>query len=278
MEIVTLGTGSPLPDPNRAGPATLVRAGGGTYVVDCGRGVQLRMAAAGAAAAQVTAVLLTHLHSDHVTDFNDLVTTRWITSPGPNPLVVYGPRGTQRFVDANLAMLAEDVGYRVAHHEDLTEGPQVVVHEVERGEVLRADGVVVVAEQTDHAPVQPTVGYRFEADGAVAVLAGDTVPCAGLDALCSGADLYVQTTVREALIRPVPFQRFVDVLDYHSTTAMAGATAKRNGVGHLVLTHLVPAPQPGTEGEWLAEVAAHFDGQVTIASDLDVFVLGATTS
>ncbi len=53
FEVVLLGTGSPLPDPNRAGPSTLVRAGGATLLVDCGRGVSMRMAASGAGAPAV---------------------------------------------------------------------------------------------------------------------------------------------------------------------------------------------------------------------------------
>jgi ribonuclease Z len=44
IEVVLLGTGSPLPDPNRAGPATLVSAGGTNLLVDCGRRVLLRAA------------------------------------------------------------------------------------------------------------------------------------------------------------------------------------------------------------------------------------------
>ena len=40
IEVTLLGTGSPMPDPNRAGPSTLIRAGNQTFLVDCGRGVQ----------------------------------------------------------------------------------------------------------------------------------------------------------------------------------------------------------------------------------------------
>lgn len=65
IEITLLGTGSPIPDPNRAGPATLVRAGGQTFLVDCGRGVLQRAAAIGVVATGLSALLLTHLHSDH---------------------------------------------------------------------------------------------------------------------------------------------------------------------------------------------------------------------
>lgn len=44
LEITLLGTGSPIPDPDRAGPSTLVRAGAQAFLVDCGRGVLQRAA------------------------------------------------------------------------------------------------------------------------------------------------------------------------------------------------------------------------------------------
>ena len=47
MRLTMLGTGSPLPDPNRAGPSTLVQAGDATLLVDAGRGVLMRLAGAG---------------------------------------------------------------------------------------------------------------------------------------------------------------------------------------------------------------------------------------
>jgi len=228
----------------------------------------MRMAAAWCSAPQLTAVLLTHLHSDHITDFNDVVTSRWIMSPVPNPLTVIGPVGTKRFVERTLEMLSDDVGYRIAHHEDLNEGPVINVKEVESG-VVFDDGVVrILAEPTNHAPVAPTVGYRFEEGGKAVAIAGDTIPCEGLSTLVRGAEVYVQTVIRRQLVEQVPMQRFLDILDYHSTTETAAQTAAEGGVGALVFTHPVPAPQPGTEQDWLDDAAAHYDGPVHLAVDL----------
>ena len=268
VEVTLLGTGSPLPSPDRAGPATLVRAGGATLLVDCGRGVVMRLAAAGVLPVGLSAVLLTHLHSDHITDLNDVVTTHWVMAPGPTPLRVVGPPGTRQVVDGLLAMLAPDQQYRLDHHDDLNEGPSVEVTEVAPGDTLELGGATVVVHATDHRPVEPTVGYRVEHDGAVAALAGDTVPCAGLDALCAGADLYVQTVIREDLVRAIPSARLQDILDYHSSVEQAAQTAARGGVGTLVLTHYVPPMAPGAEDEWRSIAAEHFDGEIVLGDDL----------
>jgi ribonuclease Z len=268
IEVVLLGTGNPVPDRDRAGAATLIRAGGRTLLVDAGRAVCMRLAAAGVLPIMLDAVLVTHLHSDHICDLNDVVTTHWVMSAAPTPLRIFGPPRIGEIVDGVRAMLRPDVGYRIAHHEDLTWEPQLEVVELQPGPVFDEDGLRVVAARTDHRPVEPTLGYRVEFGGKVVVLAGDTVPCAGLDELCRGADVYVQTVLRDDLVRMVPMQRFVDTIDYHSTVADAAQTAARAGVRTLVLTHQVPTPAAGSAEEWLAPARTHFDGEIVFGEDL----------
>ena len=274
IEITLLGTGSPLVDPLRAGPATLVQAGGRTFLFDCGRGVLMRAASVGVQANQLTALVLTHLHSDHITDLNDVITSRWVTTFEPSPLPVVGPPGTQAVVDALVASLGPDIGYRLAHHEDLSWGPDPQVQEVHAGVVFDDGTVRITAAPTDHRPVEPTVGYRIEHGGHAVVIAGDTVPCAGLDSLCVGADALVHTVIRADQVRAIPLPRLQDILDYHSSVEQAAETATRGGVGTLVLTHYVPPMQPGAEEEWRALAAAHFAGPIELGDDLHRVVIG----
>ncbi|OBI52549.1 ribonuclease Z [Mycobacterium sp. E787] len=270
IEITLLGTGSPIPDPNRAGPSTLVRAGGQVFLVDCGRGVLQRGAAVGVGAAGLSALLITHLHSDHIGDLGDLLITRWITTfaPDPAPLPIIGPPGTAETVEATLKAFGHDIGYRIAHHADLNEPPAVEVHECTDGTVWDRDGVSIRVAPTDHRPVAPTIGFRIETDGASVVLAGDTVPCAGLDDLARGADALVHTVIRKDIVANIPQQRLQDICDYHSSVQEAAATAARAGVGTLVLTHYVPALVPGQEEQWRALAAAEFGGRVELGDDL----------
>ncbi len=176
MDVVLLGTGSPIVDPRRAGPATLVRSGATRILFDCGRGVLMRLAAAGAAPASLTAVVLTHMHSDHITDLNDVITSQWVMSPPGTPLAVYGPKGTAALVDATLAMLSFDIGYRIAHHGDLNAPPQVNVTELKPGDTVAIGDCHLTAEATEHSPVQPTLGYRV-ARGRAAVGPSPATPC-----------------------------------------------------------------------------------------------------
>lgn len=270
IEVTLLGTGSPIPDADRAGPSTLVRAGAQTFLVDCGRGVLQRLTAAGSSAAALSALLLTHLHSDHIADLGDVIITRWIGtfSPDPAPLQIIGPPGTAEVVDATLKAFAHDIGYRIAHHADITGPPAVQVHEHTEGQVWEHDGVRILVGPTDHRPVTPTIGFRVEHDGASVVLAGDTVPCAGLDALASGAGALVHTVIRTDLVAQMPVQRIRDICDYHSSVEQAADTAARAGVGILILTHYVPALVHGQEEDWRSRAAAHFGRQIELGDDL----------
>ena len=113
----------------RAGPSTLVRAGDQTFLVDCGRGVLMRTAALGIGANAISALLLTHLHSDHIADLGDVLISRWVSNFAPNqpPLPIIGPPGTAEVVENTLKAFGPDIGYRIAHHADLTAPPPVEV-------------------------------------------------------------------------------------------------------------------------------------------------------
>jgi len=270
IEITLLGTGSPIPDPNRAGPSTLVRAGGQLFLVDCGRGVLQRAAAVGVGAAGLSALLLTHLHSDHIAELGDLLITRWATTfaPDPAPLPVIGPPGTAEVVEATLKAFGHDISYRIAHHADLNAPPPIEVHEHTDGPVWDRDGVSIRVAPTDHRPVAPTIGFRIEEGASSVVLAGDTVPCASLDQLAAGADALVHTVIRKDILSQVPQQRVKDVCDYHSSVQEAAATAARAGVGTLILTHYVPAIAPGQEEQWRTLAATEFSGTIELGDDL----------
>lgn len=268
LTVTLLGTGSPIPDPDRAGPAMLVRTPTTNLLVDAGRGVLMRLAAAGLFPPALDAVLMTHLHSDHLADLNDVITTHWVMNATPTPLPVYGPVGTAEVVDGILAMLAPDIRYRLAHHDDLVDAPRIEVHELEPPTTIELGDARVVVGATDHRPVEPTLGYRVEHGASVAVLGGDGVPSPDLDALCADADVYVQTVIRPDLVAQVPSERLHDIVDYHSSVEQAAQTAARAGVDTLVCTHVVPPLTADRHDECRALAAAHFDGEILLADDL----------
>lgn len=229
----------------------------------------MRLASAGIPAPAVSALMLTHLHSDHTQDISDLLTTRWVLPVDAQPLEILGPSGTAELLEQTIETMTTDIAYRMAHHDDLIEPPTFNVTEVGPGVILERDGLVVRSALVDHAPVDPALGFRFEYEGKVLAISGDTRPCAGLSELAAGADVYVQNVVRRSLIEHSPIQRFRDVLDYHSNLEETGVTASRAGVSRVVLSHIVPPPDDSADTGIVAEVrSSGFEGEVIVGSDL----------
>ncbi len=269
MQVVLLGTGFPRPDPERAGPATAVVVGGKVFVVDAGRGVVLRLAAAELPLKSVRAVFLTHLHSDHTAGLPDLFNTSWQFGRYA-PFELYGPKGTKKLASAMLKFFADDIHIR----RDLMEkhpgaGATINTHIVREGVVYQDENVKVTAFTVDHKPVEPAFGYRFDSGGRSVVISGDTRPSDNLVRFAQGADVLVHEAILPEYLDSVDQPDVAHRLkSYHTTPEEAGQIAQRAGVKLLVLTHLVP----GKDEEAFRERAArHFKGRIVVGRDLMKF-------
>ena len=165
-QIVLLGTGTPLPDPERAGPSTAIVVNSTAYIVDAGTGLVRRAAAAqdkgvvALRAVNLKIAFLTHLHSDHTLGLPDLMITPWIMGR-KEPLELYGPAGTQEMVNHIIEAYEVDRKIRTEglEHSNNT-GWKVNVHEIKPGVVFKDANVTVTAFAVRHGNVE-AYGYRF---------------------------------------------------------------------------------------------------------------------
>ena len=142
-----LGTGTPIPDPDRSGPGVAIVVDSVAYLFDAGTGVVRRAAAAGRNGIKAFApsnpngqpsprfdrVFLTHLHSDHTLGLADVIFTPWIQGR-TKPLDVYGPPGTSRLVNGILDGNAEDIAERLhAFGGPGSDGWKAITHDVSEG-------------------------------------------------------------------------------------------------------------------------------------------------
>jgi ribonuclease Z len=256
FEIVFLGTGSPLPSPERCGAGQVVAAGDTQVLVDCGWGAARRLLPASVIPATIDTAVFTHMHTDHITDFPDFLFLRW-TGGARRPLRVYGPEGTREMVEGFLMALRRDIGFRLAHHGEKLhpDGIAVEVEEIPASATaqrfLSLAGLEMESFEVDHFPVVPAFGYRARFDGRLVVLSGDTSFCPSLLAASQGADMLVCEALNSAMLqqridalrsRGVELQAGLldDVPSYHIPTEEVAALAQEAGVGELVLSHLIP--------------------------------------
>ena len=120
IHVALCGTGSPLPDPSRAGPCSAVIIDGKMFIVDIGGGAVRNLGLMGLAPGATEALLLTHFHSDHIDGMGELMLQRWAAGGRDAPLPVIAPEGVEPIVDGLNAAYAADATYRIAHHGEAT--------------------------------------------------------------------------------------------------------------------------------------------------------------
>jgi ribonuclease Z len=298
LHVVLCGTGSPLPDPSRAGPCTLVIAGKRLFVVDAGEGGARNLTLMGMPTGRVEGLFLTHFHSDHIDGLGPMLLMRWSGRPNLAPLPIHGPPGVEQVVAGFNTAYALDNGYRTAHH-----GPAIMPpggagasarpFAIGSAPVVLVDdsGVRITAFPVDHGPVKPAVGYRFDYKGRSVVLSGDTAPSPSLVAAAKGADLLVHEALQPKMVRLLTdalvdkgaantAQITRDIVNYHTSPEQAADAARAAGVKQLLLNHLVPPlPFAFAYPAFLGDAASHFAGPITVGEDGMILTLpaGSTT-
>lgn len=282
-QVVMLGTGTPIPDPDRTGPGVTIVVDSIAYLFDAGTGVVRRAAAAGRNGVEAFApaspkaqpaprfdrVFLTHLHSDHTLGLADVIFTPWIQGRVA-PLDIYGPPGTKRLVKGILDGNAEDIAER-SHSSGgpSANGWKSVVHEIAEGVVFKDSRITVTAFAVPHADWKYAFGYRIQTPDRTIVISGDKRPNDALIKQCNGCDVLIHEVYSNAGFATLPKARQIYHAHAHTSATEVGDIATRTKPKLLILYHQLFF---GSSDETLlAEVRSHFAGRVVSAKDLDVY-------
>jgi ribonuclease BN (tRNA processing enzyme) len=253
-----------------------VTVGDRIFLFDAGPGVVRQMTAAGlpVRGGPVTALFLTHLHSDHTLGYPDIIFTSWVMGRR-RALRVVGPRGTKAMTDHLLAAWSEDIAVRTDGLEHGNPGGYAVeVRETDGGVVYDSAGVRVIAIPVDHGSWAHAFGYRIETpDGRIAI-SGDTRPSRALEQAAMGANLLIHEVYAESRLGPEPRKGGEDWPEYmrafHTSDRELGAIAARVRPGLLVLYHAVR--MGATDRELLDGIrAGGYSGPVVVGTDLARF-------
>jgi len=275
-KLVILGSGTPIPEPDRAGPAVAVVAGGRAYLVDFGAGVVRRAEAAfrgGIDALDVrrmTIAFATHLHSDHTVGYADLILTPAVVGRHEK-LRAYGPIGLEGMTEHVLAAYAADLEIRRASGDDLN-GYEVDVTEipVPAGlvEVYRDENVTVRAFPASHGADPGALGYRFDAGGRSIVVSGDTAPSRMIVDACAGCDVLLHEVYCARGLETGPSSLQAYHRGHHTSAVQLGELAAEAAPKLLAAYHVLSFGCAAAEIE--AEIRSRWAGPTVLAADLDV--------
>lgn len=274
--VVLLGTkGGPAIHPGSPMPtATLVQMGGLTLLVDAGLGATRAICDTGLPLTALDAVLITHLHSDHVLELGPLLHTAW-TSGLRHEVPIFGPPGIEDYWQGFLNSMAFDISLREQDEGRPAFHDLFSLAHLSDARPIDLEGVLVSALRNNHPPIEDSFALKLQHEGDTLVLSGDTAPLAEMIPFARDADLLVH----EALL-PAGVARILERLSHedarlmnhilrsHAPAAEVGRIAAAANVQALALNHLIPAHDTDvTEHDWRAAIAQHYDGPVHVGHD-----------
>ncbi|MDP4218046.1 MAG: MBL fold metallo-hydrolase [Bacteroidota bacterium] len=272
LTVTLLGTGTPQPIMERFGPAILVQAGSETLLFDAGRGCLQRLRQLDLTYNNLTALFLTHLHSDHIVGLPDLWLTGWLVSDRRVPLKVFGPPGTDEMIKYLQKAFSFDLKIRADDDKKVEAGSKFLVSEIREGTVYETNGVKVIAFTVDHHPDIPAFGYRIEYHGHAVVLSGDTRFCENVIKFGKEADLLIHEVViaPDTLAKTDPKYA---ILAHHTTPEQAAIVFNATKPKLAVYSHISKL-YGHNEPELIKRTRANYAGQILVGKDLMSFQIG----
>lgn len=260
--------GSPMPT------SSLLFLAGQRVVVDCGLGVTRGLVGQGMALKDLSAIVVTHLHSDHYLELGPLIHTAW-TSGLKMPVTVWGPAGLAGYWSGFLASMSADIETRIEDEgrPDLRE--LVSIRAVMPGVQFTIGPLQVEARPSLHPPLAESYSYAFSGGGRRVVFSGDTAFNPALAAFAAGADLLIHEAMLAEALGPLMARigngddRLMEHwLRAHTLASDAARIAAEAKVKTLALHHLIPSDDPDYGPDnWRASVQEHWSGPLHVGWD-----------
>jgi ribonuclease Z len=276
FRLTLIGSGNPVPEADRFGPATLVEAGDQKLLFDAGRGATIRLWQLKIPFSKVSPLFLTHFHSDHTVGIPDLWLTGWLGGPygrRTTPFHVIGPTGTKELMTNLEHAYAADIRIRIADEHYPPEGVKVIADEfAAEGVIYEKDGVRVTAFEVNHGDeIKPAYGYRVDYKGHSIVISGDTRFNENVIKYGTGVDVLVHevAAVRPELLKDQQVQR---VMAHHTSPQEAGTVFTRAHPKLAVYTHFTLLARPQitavTTDEVINQTRETYSGPLEAGEDL----------
>ena len=244
MKLTLLGTGCPSVDFKRCGSSNLISTKSTKILVDCGSGVTQRLDQSKNSSADIDALLLTHLHTDHVIDLYQLIISSW-HSDRTSQWKIYGPKGTKQFVDKIFLAWKSERKLRISYEKRKSfRALNYKVYEFKKEGFININDIKIKYFEVDHKPVHYAYGFSFFSRKKKLTISGDTRPCESLMLNAQNADVLLHEVFIEYEIKQTSGLRskktLHNVKEYHTPSNLVGKVAKLSNCKKLVLTHFVP--------------------------------------
>ncbi len=249
-KVIILGTSNSIPTTEHENTHMVVIGNERTVLVDCVSNPILRLEKAGVDFNQVTDLILTHFHPDHVSGVPLLLMDMWLMGRR-RPLNIYGLHHTLDRVEDLMGF------YGWAEWPHFFPVAFCRLPGQDMSTVLDCPDFRVFSSPVRH--LLPTIGLRFEFNGNGKVMAYscDTEPCSQVVRLAEGADVLLHEASGAAR--------------GHSSAEQAGEVAARAEAGSLYLIHYPTGKY--AHDDLVREASSTYQGPVKLAEDFMVLNL-----
>ncbi len=247
MKIVILGSSGAIPDESHENTHFLIQGESQTVLVDCPPGAFLRVNKVGIGVEQITDLILTHFHPDHVSGISQFLMDYWLLGRR-SPMNIYGLDDVLERFESMMDLFGWKKWpgfYTVTTHHLL---------ENELETVLQNDEFRILSSPVKH--FIPTIGLRIEPEssGKIIAYSCDTEPCPEVVRLSEGADILIHEST--------------GAIPGHSSAEQAGRIARTAEVGALYLIHFPTGPR--FSDDLILKAKQEFDGEIKLAEDFSV--------
>jgi ribonuclease Z len=247
-KVIILGSSNAIPDENHENSHMALVGEGRLVLIDCVNNPIVRLRKAGLDAENITDLILTHFHPDHVSGVPLLLMDLWLMGRKAE-LRIYG-------LDYTLDRLQTMMDlYGWESWPDFFPVRMNRVAEKELTVIEDNDQWRILSSPVKH--IIPNIGLRIEFpdSGKVFVYSGDTEPCKQVTELAEKANILVHEAAGNTW--------------GHTDASQAGQIAEKAGAGNLYLIHYPNGKYK--DDELLSRAANEFTGPVQLAEDFMEF-------
>tara|TARA_B100000900_G_scaffold96052_1_gene79115 strand:+ start:2700 stop:3614 length:915 start_codon:yes stop_codon:yes gene_type:complete len=267
IKITILGSGTPRVNIDRFSQSILVEHKKDKFLFDTGRGALLRLNQSNILPNEIHNIFFTHLHSDHLLGFADILMTGWVYHRNL-PLNIFGPEGIKNFVDSTLQSYKEDINVRSSEPEMLDKknlNSNITI--INDGYEFKKNGLTIKAFSVKHKPFIHAFGFKIFNDKYCMIISGDTTYTENVIKNARNCDILIHEIAHASEHTLEKFPKAKGVISYHTDIKQLSKIVNTVKPRLTILNHVLSL-DGSSDNEILKNLKKYTNHDVLIAEDL----------
>ena len=267
IKVTILGSGTPRVNIDRFSQSILIEHKNDKFLFDAGRGALLRLNQSRILPNEIENIFFTHLHSDHILGFSDILMTGWVYHR-QKPLNIFGPPGTINFVDSTIKSFEEDIKVRSLPPESLNvENLKSNIEIIYDGYTYKKNGLTIETFAVKHEPFTYAFGFKIFNSKYCMVISGDTTYSEQVIEKTKNCDLLIHEIAHASEHTLEKYPKAKGVISYHTNASQVSKIINTVKPRLTILNHVLSLDGSSDE-QILNEIKKNTQHKVLVAKDL----------